>query len=712
MASEDNKEYGSVMLTILILGWAILFFHLYVFCYGSLELLGINLSILETFIRSINKGTGIFDTVYAAKLAAILPLLVYCLGNKHRKKLERTWGHVLKALAIGIFLYFGSTLLLYLPLLGSPASGVVYSLLSIIGYMYLIKAGSYAGQIISMNQDNDPFNLLNQSFQQEERLLDNEYSVNIETNYNLKGKKRKGYINIINPFRASMVLGTPGSGKSFAVVNQYIRQHIEKDFAMYIYDYKFPDLSTIAFHYLKQNAPLFIAAGKVVPQFVVINFDDPARSNRCNPLLPSLMTDIADASESAQTILLNLNKTWIQKQGDFFVESPITFVAAIIWYLKLADDRLQANLQRLAEMKAQIGRHQSEPICLCTLPHIIEFISRDYEEIFPMLMAQPEIISLMTPFASAFRNKALEQLEGQIASARIPLSRLASPALYWVMTGNDFTLDINDPQKPKILCVGNNPDRQSIYGAALGLYNARLVKIVNRKGRQKTSIIIDELPTIYFKGLDNLIATGRSNKISTLLGLQDLSQMKRDYGDKEATSIFNTTGNVFSGAVIGETAKTLSSRFGKNVQSNQSINISEKETTTNVSTRLESVIPESVISTLSQGEFVGTLSDNIDQEMSQKIFHAKIIVPTEMVSQMNNLEPIPANPTFEGISQKDKEAIVSENFYLIRKEVAQMIAYELAEIRNHPDATIKKLLNKLKTKEADYLTRDEEEDNA
>lgn len=284
------------------------------------------------------------------------------------------------------------------------------------------------------------------------------------------GKKwNNGWINIVNPFRATIVLGTPGSGKSFAVVNNYIRQHIEKGFSMYIYDFKFDDLSTIAYNHLLKHTDKY----GVKPKFYVINFDDPRKSHRCNPINPGFMTDISDAYESAYTIMLNLNRSWIQKQGDFFVESPIILLAAIIWFLKIYDN----------------GRY-------CTFPHAIELLNKKYSDVFTILTSYPDLENYLSPFMDAWQGGAQDQLQGQIASAKIPLSRMISPQLYWVMTGDDFSLDINNPKEPKVLCVGNNPDRQNIYSAALGLYNSRIVKLINKKGQLKSSVIIDELPTI------------------------------------------------------------------------------------------------------------------------------------------------------------------------------------------------------------------------
>ena len=464
---------------------------------------------------------------------------------------------------------------------------------------------------------------------------------------------------MVNPFRASLVLGTPGSGKSYAVVNSYIKQQIEKGFALYCYDYKFPDLSEIAYNHLLTH----LSGYKVKPKFYVINFDDPRKSHRCNPINASFMSDIADAYEASYTIMLNLNRSWISKQGDFFVESPIILLAAIIWYLRIY----------------QGGKY-------CTFPHAIEFLNRRYEDIFPILTSYPELENYLSPFMDAWLGGAAEQLMGQIASAKIPLSRMISPQLYWVMSDSEFTLDINNPEEPKILCVGNNPDRQNIYGAALGLYNSRIVKLINKKGMLKSSVIIDELPTIYFKGLDNLIATARSNKVAVCLGFQDFSQLVRDYGDKEARVIQNTIGNIFSGQVVGETAKNLSERFGKVLQQRKSINMTREDTSTNISTQLDSLIPASKISNLSQGTFVGSVSDNVGEKIDQKIFHAQIVVDNAKVAaETKRYKPIPIITDFTGADGKDhmKEEI-ERNYYQIKADVKQIITSEMARIENDP----------------------------
>lgn len=521
-------------------------------------------------------------------------------------------------------------------------------------------AGVWISRLLRSNLMDDVFNNENESFQQETKLMENEYSVNLPSKFYYKGKWNHRWINIVNPFRATLVLGTPGSGKSYAIVNNYIKQHIEKGFAMYIYDFKFDDLSTIAYNHLLKHRDKY----KVQPKFHVINFDDPRKSHRCNPLNPDFMTDISDAYEAAYTIMLNLNRSWIQKQGDFFVESPIILLAAIIWYLKIYED----------------GKY-------CTFPHAIELLNKKYLDMFTILTSYPDLENHLSPFMDAWQGGAQDQLQGQIASAKIPLSRMTSPQLYWVMTGDDFTLDINNPHEPKIVCAGNNPDRQNIYSAALGLYNSRVVKLINKKGQLKSSVIIDELPTIYFRGLDNLIATARSNKVAVCLGFQDFSQLTRDYGDKESKVIQNTVGNIFSGQVVGETAKNLSERFGKVLQKRQSITINRNDTSTSISTQLDSLMPASKISTLTQGIFVGSVSDNYAERIEQKIFHGEIVVDNEKVAEeVNDYKKILEILSFmDSDGQDQMKQTIDMNYRRIKMDILDIINHEMERIKNDPD---------------------------
>ena len=674
MQNEDDLR-GLAKVVEFLRAISILFcvIHIYWFCYQSIVEWGINIGVVDRILLNFQQTAGLFSSILWTKLFAVVFVALSCLGTQGVKEEKIRWRNIYLCLFFGFIFFFLNWWLLdlnFLTVLKVPTvAAVLYILTLAAGYILLLLAGIWMSRLLKNNLMDDVFNLENESFMQETCLIENEYSVNLPTRFFYKKRWNKGWINVVNPFRACIVLGTPGSGKSYAVVNNYIKQHIAKGFSMYIYDYKFDDLSVIAYNTLMRNMDKY----RVAPQFYVINFDNPRKSHRCNPLNPAFMTDISDAYESAYTIMLNLNRTWIQKQGDFFVESPIILLAAIIWYLKIY----------------QNGEY-------CTFPHAIEFLNRKYADIFPILTSYPELENYMSPFMDAWEGGAADQLQGQIASAKIPLSRMISPQLYWVMTGDDFTLDINNPNEPKILCVGNNPDRQNIYSAALGLYNSRIVKLINKKGQLKSSVIIDELPTIYFRGLDNLIATARSNKVAVCLGFQDFSQLTRDYGDKESKVIQNTVGNIFSGQVVGESAKALSDRFGKVLQKRQSLTINRQDKSTSISTQLDSLIPASKISNLTQGMFVGSVSDNFDERIEQKIFHAEIVVDTEKVKQETaRYAKIPEILDFRDKDGNDMmQSVIEENYHQIKTDVKQIVTDELKRIAKDPQ--LQELLKKEK----------------
>lgn len=656
---DDLRALAKIMDFLRAVSIIFVVINIYWYCYEAIKLWGINIGVVDKILMNFNNTAGLFGSIIYTKLFCVLLMGLSCLGTKGVKEEKITWRKIWTFMGVGFVFFFLNWWVLSLPF-SIEANAALYIFTMAVGYICLLMAGLYMSRLLKNNLMDDVFNCENESFMQETRLLENEYSINLPTRFWYKKKMWKGWINVVNPFRASIVLGTPGSGKSYAVVNSFIKQQIEKGYSQYVYDFKFPDLSMIAYNHLINNLDGY----KVKPKFYVINFDDPRRSHRCNPIHPDFMEDITDAYESAYTIMLNLNKSWVQKQGDFFVESPIILFASIIWYLKIYKD----------------GKY-------CTFPHAIELLNRRYEDIFPILTSYSELENYLSPFMDAWLGGAAEQLQGQIASAKIPLSRMISPQLYWVMSDSEFTLDINNPEEPKILCVGNNPDRQNIYGAALGLYNSRIVKLINKKGQLKSSVIIDELPTIYFKGLDNLIATARSNKVAVCLGFQDFSQLVRDYGDKEAKVVMNTVGNIFSGQVVGETAKTLSERFGKVLQKRQSITINRQDKSTSINTQMDSLIPPSKISGLTQGMFVGSVSDNFTERIEQKIFHAEIVVDVEKVKREEiNYKKIPIITDFTDENGNDRmKEQIQENYNRIKADVKQIVAEELKRIGDDPE---------------------------
>jgi hypothetical protein len=573
------------------------------------------------------------------------------LGTKGRKDEKLDYKTAFAYIITGLLIYSTSYLGLLVKIKTTHLA-MVYMGITSIGFLLVLSGGTLLSRIIRNRLNNkDIFNKENETFPQEEQLLENDYSINLPARYHLKDKLRSSWVNIINPFRGVMVLGTPGSGKSYFVIRHIITQHISKGFAMFVYDFKFDDLSKIAYNTWLKNKHKYPKP----PAFYVINFDDLARSHRCNPLEPSAMIDITDAAESARTILMGLNREWIKRQGDFFVESPINFLTAVIWYLRKYKD----------------GE-------FCTLPHVIELMQADYDSLFTLLRAEKEIEVLVNPFVNAYLNDVMEQLEGQVAAAKVAMARLSSPQLYYVLSGNDFTLDINNPDDPKIVCMGNNPQKIQTYGAVLSLYVNRLIKLVNKKGKQKSSLIFDEFPTIYLNNMDSLIATARSNKVATCLGIQDFSQLRKDYGREQADVIMNITGNIVSGQVTGETAKQLSERFGRIMQDRESLSINSGDTSISRSKQLEPAIPPSKISSLSSGEFVGMVADDPGCKIDLKAFHCEILNDHDALKkeQDSYMDILPV--------RKLDNTMVQQNYLQIKQDVQDIIQSEMERLLNDP----------------------------
>lgn len=594
--------------------------------------------------------TGLFSSFHKSKLIALGFLGIALIGVKGKKDEKQNFKTAGIYLLAGLVFYFISYFLLLVNIKITTLA-LLYIGVTSLGYLLFLSGGTMLSRIIRDKLANDIFNSENETFPQEERLLENEFSVNLPAKYWLKTKLRDSWVNFINPFRGLLVLGSPGSGKSYFVIRHVITQHIRKGFAMFVYDFKFDDLSRIVYNTWLNNKSCY----KIAPKFFVINFDDLGRSHRCNPLDPTAMYDITDAAESARTILMGLNREWIKRQGDFFVESPINFLTAIIWYLK---------------------RYKGGEFC--TLPHVIELMQLEYDRLFTILRTEKEIEVLINPFVNAFLHDAVEQLEGQIAAAKISMARLSSPQLYYVLSGSDFTLDINNPDEPKIVCAGNNPQKIQIYGAVLSLYVNRLVKLVNKKGKLKSSLVFDEFPTIYLNNMDSLIATARSNKVATCLGIQDFSQLRKDYGKEQADVIMNITGNIISGQVTGDTAKQLSERFGKIMQDRESLSINRQDTSISRSKQLESAVPPSKISSLSSGEFVGMVADNPDEKIELKTFHCEIINDHEALKkEEENYKEIP-------VIRKIDNAIVQRNYTQIRQDVQDLIQSEMERLLSDP----------------------------
>jgi YWFCY motif protein/type IV secretory system conjugative DNA transfer VirD4/TraG family protein len=644
---ENEQGLKKIIDMTRLISVSILMLHFYNDFYAIFKHWSMATTITDRLLHNLSK-TGLLDSALKSKSLSLALLLLSLLGVKGRKSETITYSKALMILLPGISLYFATSVLIYLPEVNPERAAILYMTFTGLGYILIVSGGGMLTRIIKNNLQPGFFNTSNETFPQEERLLTNEYSINLPASYNLRGKMKKSWINIINPMRGLLVAGSPGAGKSYFIIENVIRQHIEKGYTMFIYDYKYDDLTTVAYnHYLKYKN-----AYETKPAFYVINFDDLAHSHRCNPLDPGNMYDITDAAEAARIILLGLNRSWLKKQGDFFVESPINFLTALIWFLK----------------KYENGVY-------CTLPHVIELMQTDIEKLFTVLRTEPEIEAYINPFISAFQTNSMEQLEGQLDAGKISMAKLSSPNLYYSLSGNDFSLDINNPAAPKIVSLANNPQKQETYGPILSLYMTRLTKIINQKNRLKSSLIIDEFTTLTFLGLDTLIATGRSNKISTTIAIQDSSQLRLHYGKEMADVIVNICGNIIVGQVGGELAKQISERLGKTLQDRQSVSINSSDTSISKSKQLEVAVPVSTIASLSSGEFVGMVADNPDQLIELKTFHCSIMKP---VSQ-SNADDV-AVPIVSSVDAK----LVNDTYLLIKSDIQDLVETVLEEIINDP----------------------------
>jgi len=609
---ENEQALRKIIDMTRLISIVLLCLHGYYFGYDCFVQWKLSHPLIDILLQRL-EPSGLFRTFHSSKWLALACLLISLCGVKGKKELSLDYNSVIPLIVLGGILYAGGFLVFSLSI-HRQAQVIGYLSITLTGYCFLLSGGTRLSRILKQRlSQNDIFNKDSESFPQEERYLANEYSINLPARYRLNGMERRSWINLINPFRGVIVMGTPGSGKSYFVIRHVIRQHLEKGFAMFVYDFKYDDLTRLTWQHFQHNRDCYPKP----PQCYVINFDDLEQTHRCNPLDKDNMLDITDAAEAARTILLGLNREWIKKQGDFFVESPINFLTAVIWFLR----------------KYQDGRY-------CTLPHAIELIQADYDQLFTVLQSEPEIGVLINPFISAFKHQAMEQLEGQIASAKVAMARLSSPQLYYVLSGHDFTLDINNPKAPKIICMGNNPQKIQIYGAVLSLYVNRLIKLVNQPGKIPCSLVFDEFPTIYLNNMDTLLATARSNKVATCLGIQDFSQLKKDYGKDQADVIMNICGNILSGQVSGESAKQLAERFGRIRQEKQSLSINRNDTSISRSWQLDQAVPASTIATLSAGEMVGFVADNPDQPIVLKGFHAHLVPPAPSIAD-KDLQPLP-----------------------------------------------------------------------
>ncbi len=663
-ASTKEKEHSNQIYSILL--YLSIFLILYN-AYFSFESYFLN-STSKTFVpalefigrlsRSLGVSRDFFMEHAASYLLLVLAMLTAMVSRpKASTSASKAAGNTM--------LLFGGVLIVgaaYMPLADLRMGGfLTLAGIQALGLMAVINGGLIFGSMVIV-PDIDIFNQANEEFPQFQQLIENDRSVNYKTLFRFGGKWNEGFINVLNPQRAVLVVGSQGSGKTFTVLNPAIWQSIYKGYAAVIYDVKYPDLTMEAFNALAKSLANDKYAfgrqkagtkGPILPEFVLINFDEPGVSARCNPIGPKYITNLDEASETAKLLLLNLNRTWISKEGDFFPDSAINYLTMVIWYMRMMEKKYEKNL----------GGRQ-----ICTVPHCIELIAQHPHTVIDMIAPYKDLNAYSAIFKVAKESKAGDQLAGQVASCQNALARLASQNIYWTMTGNDVDLDVNNPDRPKVLCLGNNPLRLTVYGAALSVYTSTIMRSIYKykENGAKSAFFIDELPTMYLKGLDSFIATVRSYGVATWLGIQDMEQLTKDYGRDQAKVILNTCGTIFSGAVNSDSAETLSKMFGKTQQSSVSTSFQKSEVNVSESSRMELLVPASKIATLSQGFFVGKVADNFGEEVNLKLFNGYVAVETgEMKKPIRNL------PRREVTDDQLKE-----NFLAIKDDIDNLIRWE------------------------------------
>jgi YWFCY motif protein/type IV secretory system conjugative DNA transfer VirD4/TraG family protein len=631
---------------------ALLLLHIYYYCYAAFRQWHFSAMLSDRILVAV-VSTGLFDHLNTSKLLSLGFLAFSLLGTQRRKEPHFSYKGGLTFILAGLLLYFGSAIILHQYADNAiPIIACCYIGLTGAGYLLILTGGSILSRVISASLYKDFFNPDNSGFRQEEKLLSGDFSINLPARYRYRGKVRNSHINFINPRRGVLIIGSPGCGKSWFIIEQTLQQLIKKGFAVFVYDFKYDVLTGFAYNLFLQHRDKYPPSTR----FYSINFSDLSRSHRCNLIAPETMEWLSDAIGASRTIFLSMNKTWVIRQGEFFVESPINYLAGIIWFLR----------------KFQGGVY-------CTLPHAIELALTTYEKLFTVLSAEPEIRTLMNPFIEAFRNKSMEMLDGQIASAKIALGGLASPDLYYILSGNDCTLDINDPAAPKILCLGGDPPRQEALAPIISLYIDRLNKLINRPGRYRTALICDEFATVRAYSMTTTIATARSNDIVPVMAVQDLSQLRTRYSRDEADLILNIAGNLICGQVGGDTARWVSERFPGSMQYKTTVSLNSSDTSVSKSEQMSNPISPATIATLSSGEFVGITADDPGKEMPLKAFHAKIIrTPKTFINK--------DDPAWQSrpIVSPVTPAIVDANFHRIRQEVTTLVETELRRILANP----------------------------
>lgn len=627
---------------------------MFIYAHKAIEWKGVE-RLLDPVVAKL-MNIGVYQNLLYSKFSILLAICLAAIGTLSKKELNlNPKKQIVLPFMLGLVLYFGSLFLFamedtveILPYTSGAELG--YILCSFIGAVMVHTALDNVSKLIKSGLGKDEWNIEGESFMQPKKIMDTPYSVNIPMQFYYKKRIHQGWINIVNPFRGTLLIGTPGSGKSYSVVNPFIRQMIAKGFTMCLYDFKFPDLGQIAYyHYLlgKQHG-----RNKGF-SFHVINLDQVEYSRRINPLKREYIQTLAVASETAEAIVESLQKSESSGGSDkFFTQSAVNFLASCIYF---------------------VSRHERGSYS--TFAHLLAFLNRTYEEIFTCLSAFPELESLLSPFRSALEKRAYEQLEGQVGTLKIFISRLNTKETAWVFSGDDFNLKISDPLSPSLLVLANSPATQNINSTCYAVIVNRLTRLINDKGNLPVAIIADEAPTLYIHRVENLISTARSNKVAVLLGLQELPQLKQLQGKDTATTITAVIGNVLSGSVRNkETLEWLERMFGKRKQLGESISIDRSKTSVSLNEKYDPLIPAGKIAGMQTGEMVGLLAldaDKFDGKYKTANLHCRINLPRQNIKREEaNYPPLPKFFDFG----ENKEDILTRNFMKIRKEVEQIVA--------------------------------------
>lgn len=650
---QETKEQQSLYRFIQAAVYFTLVFEFIVFIYIRAPWGGFEIVILKL------SNLPFYENLVYSKLATLLIIAILCVGTVAKKDLDLDpKKQIVYPLVLGLLLFFGSIVLYTIEgeILFYYTTGphLLYMILSFVGALLIHVALDNISKLIKSGLGKDKWNVEGESFMQHTEKRISPYSVNIPMQFYYKRKVHDGYINIENPFRGTMVIGTPGSGKSFSIINPFIRQLLAKEFTMCLYDFKFPDLGEIAFYHYSLAKQQGLLKNF---EFNVINLNEVEKSRRINPLRADYIKTLADASETAEALVEALKKGDKASGSDaFFTQSAVNFLASTIYFLSRYEN----------------GKYSS-------LPHVLALLNCSYEEIFTLLFSNKELVSLLSPFMTAYRAKAFDQLEGQVGTLKIFISRLATKETFWVFSGDDFNLHISSKEEPSVLVLANDPNTQNINSACYSVVLNRLTRLINSKGNLPSSLIIDEIPTLFVHKIENLIATARSNKVAIVMGLQELPQFQQQYGKNTATTIQSVVGNVISGSVRNkETLEWLERLFGKSKQLGESLTIDRDKTSSQLSEKLEVLIPAGKIASLNAGEVVGMIAADASNEFTGRFdtsaINCKVTLNSKALEiEQKGLRELPIYYNFG----ENKEAILTDNFEKITEEVEYMVGHFL-----------------------------------